>query len=102
LICWTDVIKASHPGSLGHLSAAQRKRLEEAILEFLEEKLPSAEIALCKAYNKKKKEEPAIPENLVEEFGNWLDERMDEGMLDKANIEKRKRSLGGADTNRVI
>ena len=93
LIPWPDVIKASHPGSLGHLSSMQRYRLEKAVDEFLLQKLKPEEVSRCRAATtKQNKIVPALPENLVEDFGDWMDEQMDAGMLMKANIEAWKKN----------
>ena len=90
---WTEVIKASHPGSLGHLSSQQRARLEAAVVEFLETKLPPEDVVKCKALIvKTNKLIPAMPEDLIDDFGDWMDEQMDAGMLNKDSIAAWKKA----------
>ena len=90
---WPEVIKASPPGSLGHLSSMQRYRLEKAVDEFLLLKIKPEDINKCRAVAPKtNKIVPALPETLIEDFGDWMDEQMDAGMLLKDNMAAWKKN----------
>ena len=95
LYTWTEVIKSTHPGSMSHLSSQQRYRLEKAVEEFLSLHLTPAEISQCRALTSNNKPQIAMPENLVETFGDWLDEQMDKNILNKDNIAAWRAQLEG-------
>ena len=90
LISWTDVIKESHPGSLGQMAMLAKQRLQAAFTEFLLENIPEEKVKKCKVLNEKNKIVVALPEKLQETFGEWLDEKIEQGMLDRGPLAKWK------------
>lgn len=90
LVAWNDVIKVSHPGSLGQMTALAKQRLEFAFSEFLAENIALEKVKRCKTLNNKNNVVVALPESLIDSFGEWLDEKTDQGMLDKGPLAKWK------------
>lgn len=90
LIAWNDVIKESHPGSLGQMPALNKKRLEASFTEFLRENLSEDKVQKCKVLNDRNKIVVALPERLKETFWEWLDVRTGQGMLDRGSLMKWK------------
>ena len=90
LLPWTVVFKQSHPGSLSHLRKQQRDTIQDCCKEFLVLKLGSSDGCVATV---KGTEQVAIPEELVDEFLEWFDVKVEEGVLNStpsATSVKRK------------
>ena len=83
LVTWTEIIKSTHPGSMGHLRFAEKMRIEQAVHDFLSLRLSWKDIGLCVAPNPAGKYQIAIPEDWADSFSDWFAGRIDAGLLDK-------------------
>ena len=77
------------------MSSKHKKRLEVAVADFLELNLKPSKVAQCKIKSSKwnkEKEVIAIPENLVDDFADWLDIQIDNGLFDRNYDDSKRKS----------
>ena len=91
LICWNEIIKSTHPGSLSHLSFTDKFTIEQAVHDFLSTRLHWRDIQYCAAINKVGIIYIAIPEDWADDFSDWFSERIGAGLLD-SKVREKKRS----------
>jgi hypothetical protein len=76
LVSWITIVKETRPkGTLGSLRGPQRKRIDDSVFEFLEEKgFPNEIIDRCRLFEGRKlpKEVAAVPIQYMDEFNTWL------------------------------
>jgi hypothetical protein len=90
-ICWNEIIKSTHPGSLSHMNFTEKFRIEQAVHDFLSTKLHWKDIQYCVALNRLNIPIIAIPEDWVDEFSDWFSERVGAGLLD-SKVKPKKRN----------
>ena len=90
LICWAEIIKSTHPGSLSHLNFTDKFRIEQAVHDFLSTRLHWRDIMYCAAINKNGIPLIAIPEDWADDFSDWFSERIGAGLLDSKVKEKKR------------
>ncbi|KAI8928591.1 hypothetical protein BC831DRAFT_95532 [Entophlyctis helioformis] len=96
LMMWSQVLRTSHPGSLSSLSSGARAVIREAVMEFLSDYLGDVYAKRCVLpHGKNKVMEPAIPVALIEQFHDWFDTRVDDGLLDNASKKRPRKSAPG-------
>ena len=88
LIPWVDVIKESHPGSLGQMQSLAKQRLEAAFTEFLLERMKPEKVILCRVLNDKNKVVVGLPENLV---NGWM-KRLNKGSWIKVHYQNGRKN----------
>ncbi|KAJ3275104.1 hypothetical protein HDV01_001243 [Terramyces sp. JEL0728] len=93
LVCWLVVIRKSHPGSLSSLKKYHRDIIRDATREFLRMKIGDETAARCEVMYQNKTIEPHIPENLIDDFYDWFNDKLDEGLLE--NEKEKRKSAGG-------
>ncbi|KAJ3065498.1 hypothetical protein HK102_007885 [Quaeritorhiza haematococci] len=92
LIAWTKVFKDNYPaGTLSCLRVAAKERIAEAVTEFLVLKLDPQIAAVC-TVTVKEKSIPAIPKALIDEFVQWFNKQIDDGLLEESQPRKRRAS----------
>lgn len=90
LICWNEIIKSTHPGSLSHMGFSDKFRIEQAIHDFLSTRLHWRDIQYCVAISRKNIPFIAIPEDWADDFSDWFSERIEAGLLDSKVKYKRR------------
>ncbi|KAJ3321595.1 hypothetical protein HDV06_004010 [Boothiomyces sp. JEL0866] len=99
LVCWLLVIRKSHPGSLSSLRKHHRDIIRDATREFLKSKIGDEKAARCEVMYQNKTIEPHIPENLIDDFHDWFNDKLDEGLLE--NDKEKRKSVGNVRTSPV-
>ncbi len=90
LVCWTDIIRSTHPGSLSHMRFDAKFRIEQAVHDFLSQRLLWKDIGFCYE-DIPNKRVIAVPEDWADQFADWFAARIDAGLLDPVKIVKRQR-----------
>jgi len=91
VICWNEIIKSTHPGSLALMRFPDKFRIEQSVHDFLSTKLNWRDIQYCVALNRQNIPFISIPEDWVDEFSDWFSERVGAGLLD-SKVRAKKRS----------
>lgn len=102
LVPWTTILKETHgTGTISSMTKPQKDRVDDAVFEFLSLRMHPNDVKLCKVLTGRK-QIAALPSSMTEEFEYWLgkgftlilDEQIDSGMLDKANLDDWKKKKG--------
>lgn len=89
LVPWNVVFKKSHPGQLSYMNKSQKEKITEAVKEFLCERRGSDE-GCYQINSKTHNNEICIPQELIDPFHDWFNDKMDQGLLDnKESAPKR-------------
>ena len=95
LIPWTVVINSRHAGTLSCLRKAEKDILQDSFYTWLREKTGKQTVKDFEV-EIKGKPGPALPRKWVEDFNDWLDDEIEDGLLDRTSKKKKRKIVSVA------